>query len=481
MDCNNNVTRIRREVLIRIAKAAFDENLPEVVDKIPHTMRPKDMDETRCCIYKDRAVLRYRCMAAMGFAIEDEEDDFVPLAKYADNAALREQPEGEIMTVLDIACKGCVSSRHLITDACQGCMARPCMVNCPFNAITVVKGRAQIDSSKCVDCGKCRSVCPYHAVTRIPVPCEEACPVGAIEKNGDGKARIDFEKCISCGRCMRECPFGAVMEKSQVVDIIHALKRGRPVVAMVAPAIAGQFPGDLEQIADAIMKLGFSEVVEVAYGADVTTRKEAAEFVERMEEGKPFMTTSCCPAYIGTVQKHIPELKPFVSETATPMHYTAMRVREENPEAITVFVGPCVAKRREGLDDDAVDYVMTFEELGALFVARDVEVAVCEGVPFVTSTSSEGRGFAVTGGVAAAVAALNGDKANLKSICINGLDPAALKRLRAFTSGNCPGNLVEVMACEGGCVGGAGVVGLSRLTSKAVKDWSERGHHLKSE
>jgi [FeFe] hydrogenase (group B1/B3) len=480
MEHNNNATRLRREVLIRVARAAYEDALRTEADRIPYRMRPRGSDSTRCCIYKDRAVLRYRCIAAMGFAIEEEDDDAVPLADYAAAAAERAGPEGPIMTVLDVACKGCVPSRYLITDACQGCVARPCEVNCPFDAIRVEGGRARIDAETCRNCGKCREVCPYRAVVRVPIPCEEACPVGAIRKDEAGRADIDFDACISCGKCMRACPFGAVMEKSQIVDVIGALRGDAPLVAMVAPAIAGQFPGDIDQIAEALQRLGFDAVVEVATGADTTTRHEAAEFVERMGAGAPFMTTSCCPAYVEAVRKHLPALAQYVSETPTPMHYTAAAVRAERPDAVTVFIGPCVAKRHEGLLDPEVDYVLTFEEVGAMLVAREIEVAVLEGVALETFSSAHGRGFAVTGGVAGAVAALCDEETAPQAACINGLTPEAIETLRRYARGACPGTLVEVMACEGGCVGGAGVVGSVQATRRAVEAWRDAGRPLEA-
>ena len=92
---------------------------------------------------------------------------------------------------------------------------------------------------------------------------------------------------------------------------------------MFAPAIAGQFPGTIFQLKSAMKKAGFFDVLEVAQGADITTKKESAEFVERMEHGAPFMTTSCCAGYNNFIAKHLPEIKPFVSDTKTPMYYTA--------------------------------------------------------------------------------------------------------------------------------------------------------------
>ena len=281
MQCQNNATKIRREILIRILDLYRMGTLESEARLIPNRMYPKDEPGVRCCIYKDRAVSRLRSIAALGWGAEDDLDDGKSLNEYAVEALRRESLDGPVMTVLDIACKGCVNNRYYITDVCQGCLARPCMVNCPKDAITVVDGRSIIDPDKCIDCGKCKVVCPYNAVTKVSVPCEEACPVGAISKNKTGRATIDFDKCISCGRCMRSCPFGAVMEKSQIVDVARAVTGEREVVAMVAPAIVGQFPGNLEQIAAGLLQMGFDRVVEVAQGADITTIKEAEEFCER--------------------------------------------------------------------------------------------------------------------------------------------------------------------------------------------------------
>ena len=242
----------------------------------------------------------------------------------------------------------------------------------------------------------------------------------------------------------------------------------------MAPAIVGQFPGGPARIVTALRRLGFSDVMEVALGADVTSQREAAEFVERMERGDTFMTTSCCPAYVEAVRRHAPELLPHVSETATPMHYTAEIARERHPDTVTVFIGPCVAKRQEGLHDEMVDYVLTFEEVGALFNARGIVVEECEGHE-LEHPSNEARGYAIAGGVSAAVEKLVGDRFEVRPVAINGLSPQGLKKLQSFVKGGCPGNLVEVMTCVGGCVGGAGVVMPAAKGAKAVENFATKG------
>ena len=129
----------------------------------------------------------------------------------------------------------------------------------------------------------------------------------------------------------------------------------------------------------AVRKLGdkIDEVVEVGLGAEITAAHEAHELVEKMEEGQAFMTTSCCPAYTGWVEKHAQMLKPFVSETLSPMVYTARYVKEKYPDAEVVFIGPCLAKRHEADSVPEVDYVMSLEELGAFMVAYNIDVANC--------------------------------------------------------------------------------------------------------
>lgn len=473
----NQISIIRHDVLEHVARAFLEKGPafgPEL-DKIPFVLRPKGVRYNRCCIYKDRAIIRFRSVAALGFRIEDEEDDSISLADYAQQALRRAAPSAPILTVCDIACQGCVPARFFVTDVCQGCVARPCESSCRFGAITKVRGKSYIDPEKCRNCGKCHDACPYQAIVHLKVPCEEACPVKAIHKGENGHAVIDSAKCTSCGRCMRACPFGTITERSEIIDVLAALKSGRHVTALVAPAIVGQFSADLGRVIEGLRRLGFSSVLEVASGADITSRNEADEFVERMEKGEKFMTTSCCPAFVTAVKRHMPEVLPFVSSTGTPMHYTARLAREANPDTVTVFIGPCVAKRFEALADEYVNYVLTFEELNALFDAADIRVGECAEAALEKQPSNEGRGYAISGGVAAAVRKAVGDRAEVTPVFVDGLSLAGLRKLKSYAAGPCPGNLVEVMTCVGGCVGGAGTMGDPVKNSRAIAAFAKSG------
>ncbi|MDD3237166.1 MAG: monomeric [FeFe] hydrogenase [Candidatus Gastranaerophilales bacterium] len=471
---------LKKEILIRIVKAFNSNDFEKNTRLIPFDMRPKGSEVPfRCCIYKERAILKDRTIAGLGFAIEDD-DERKSLTEYANEALQRDAIDEKPLTVLDAACKGCVPSRVFVTDLCQGCVARPCTTTCKFGAISIKDNRSVIDGSKCKSCKMCISACPYNAIVQIKVPCEDSCPVGAITKNEHGLAEIDFEKCISCGKCVSACPFGAVHEKSQIIDIMKNLKSEKKVIAMIAPSIAGQFPGTMGQLKSAMIKAGFSDVYEVAQGADITTQNEANEFAEKLEENAEFMTTSCCAGYNELVKKHIPEILPFKSGTGTPLYYTAEIVKQDYPDALTVFVSPCVAKRKEGMYNEKVDFVMNYEELGALLIGSKIEITACDESTFVTESSKQARNFGVTGGVAAAVTAASNSPEKIKQCLINGLNKQTIRDLKKMAkTGKCDcGNLVEVMCCEGGCMGGNATINSKKTAFKKLAEYTNLGKDI---
>ena len=474
-------SHLKREIIARLVRAYLGDNFAEDVRLIPYQMRPKGSEVPfRCCIHKERAILRDRVIAGLGFDIEEAQDCQL-LSELAKKAAKREKPEAFPLTLLQTACNECVPARVHITDLCQGCVARPCESVCRFGALKVENGKAKIDHTKCKNCGMCVQVCPFQAITKIIVPCENVCPVGAIAKDEDGITKIDYDKCISCGKCVNACPFGAVHKKSHIIDILKNIKSGKKVIALLAPSIMGQLPCAPQQLRKAILEIGFSDVVEVALGADITTKNEAAEFEQRIEKGQQFMTTSCCAAYNELVERHIPEIKPFRSETKTPAYYTAELVKKENPDAVTVFFSPCVAKRREAMKNPNIDFVLNYEELGAWFVALSIQVGECKASEFEKESSAEARNYGVTGGVAAAVNSLLDEGKKAKPYVINGLDKGQIKDLKKFAKNEkCEfGNLIEVMACPGGCLGGSSTINAFKPAQKQISEYVEKSKSIK--
>lgn len=474
MAVTNQTMILRRELMTLMLKelSKGTDELRKNIDRIPYIMRPRGGEVSRCCLYKDRAMLKYRAMCILGFGVDDETDEMTTLAQYTDLALAREKVEQEPLSVMTEACSACVKVNYVVTNMCRGCVGRACMMNCNKGAIRFENGQAHIMSEKCVNCGLCQKNCPFHAIVYMPVPCEEACPVGAISKDEAGKEHIDPKKCIYCGRCISACPFGAVMEKSHIIDIHKAIKSDRKVIAIVAPAIAGQFKAPLEDIMAAIGRLGFDEVREVAKGADMTTKNEAIEFIEKMEAGEPFMTTSCCPSYYMLAARHLPEVKPFVSHTRSPMIYSAQIEKEANPDAVIVFVGPCLAKRYEAYHDTNIDYVLSFEEVGTMFVANGVNPMEKSELQLDSSINPTSRGYAATAGVMHAVAVEIGDRAEVRPIVIDGITKQSIRELKGYAK-SCPGNMVEVMACEGGCVNGCNVIANPKIATRQVQEYAK--------
>ncbi len=485
MNPNNGAFRVRREILARIAKLRLEHRLVEDIERLPYAMTAPGWQTIRCCVHKDRAILRLRTAARLGFDMGSKDDVERPLADYAAEALARGAPPSPSLYLLEEACNDCVSAPYRVTDACQGCLARPCSTNCPKKAVRFVDGQARIDSALCVGCGLCVQACPYRAVIRVPVPCEDACPVGAISRQEDGKRRIDRDKCVDCGRCVRECPFGAVMEPSRLLEAIAVTESENPAYALVAPATVAQFPGGPGRLSAALAALGFDAVVEVALGAELTANEEAGELAHRMESGGGPLATSCCPAWTRMARTALEPLAPMVSSTPSPMVLAASAVRTASPQAKTVFISPCLAKRREAEESGVVDLTLSSEELGAWFLAAGVELAGIaerpfdgfDGKPRRKPARGTARAFGASGGVAAAVAArfkALGREAPA-TLAVNGLDKARLKELARWASAPPEADLVEVMACEGGCVAGPYALANPKAAAFSLGKYAQEG------
>lgn len=439
---DTKVQYLKYKVLREVARHAFDDTLIESFNDIAKVIVTGRKPTMRCCIYKERAIIGERIKIATG--------------------GDRNNPN--VIEVLDIACDECPVGGYIVTDNCRGCIAHRCEDVCKRGAISFDENqKAHIDKEKCVNCGKCAEVCPYSAIANYRRPCERACKIKAISMNEETKAaQIDNSKCISCGACVYQCPFGAIDDKSYILDVIKMIKdsdggKNFKLYAVVAPSISSQFSyAKLGQVITAIKKLGFSSVVEAAWGADMVAYKEAAELKE-----KGFLTSSCCPAFVSYIQKQFPTLKDNVSHNLSPMAEVASFIKANDPTCKIVFIGPCTAKKMEVKLDTVKPYVdsaMTFEELQALIDSRDIPIAELEE-GMLDNASYYGRIFARCGGLSDAVAeALKEQGAedfDLKPISCDGIEECRMALLKA-SKNVLPCNFIEGMACSGGCIGGPG-------------------------
>ena len=437
---DTKVQHLKYKVLREVARQAWNDTLAENLLDIPKIIVPGKEPTMRCCVYKERAILSDRVKLAMG--------------------GDRENPN--VIEVIETACDECPMGGYEVTNACRGCLAHRCEDVCRRGAISFDENHvAHIDKTKCVECGQCAKVCPYTAIVSRKRPCQNACKVKAISMNEEKAATIDNNKCISCGACVYQCPFGAIMDKSymlNVIDLLRKSEQGRSykLYAIVAPSISSQFNyARLGQVISGLKALGFHTVVEAALGADMVAEAESRELAE-----KGFLTSSCCPAFVTYIRQSFPQLLPMVSHNLSPMAAIARFIKETTPDAKTIFIGPCTAKKAEAQLDTVkpyIDAVLTFEELQALFDSRELDITTLpEDV--LDNASYFGRIFARSGGLSDAVA--EGLKEqnidfDLKPCVCDGIEACRMALLKKSKNA-LDANFIEGMACLGGCIGGAG-------------------------
>ena len=308
--------------------------------------------------------------------------------------------------------------------------------------------------------------------------CKNSCIFDAIERKEDGKLRINPSLCTGCEACIEACENGNLTASKDALPAMKAVREAKgPVYMMVAPAFFGQFreavmPGKLRT---AFRALGFTGMVEVALFADILTLKEALEFDRHVQKSGDYQLTSCCcPVWIAMIRKIFHELMPHVPGAVSPMIACGRMIKRIHPDAITVFAGPCLAKKQEAREPDiadAVDYVLTFQEVQDIFDAADIRPEELHDAG-KEHASKAGRLYARTGGVSQAVTEMVDQLCPDRSIRVQSEQAdgpkACMEMIRRIKEGRTDANFFEGMGCAGGCVGGP----------KAVLDVAEGTKHV---
>lgn len=477
--------KIRHQIFTEIARLAYEGDIEKEMDELPYKILPGEVATYRDSIFLERAIVGERLRVAMGLPLRNI-SEHAPISKGVEASLIEEKYyEPPLINIIKFACNSCPEKRVLVTEGCQGCLEHPCQEVCPKNAIHMENGRSVIDQEKCIKCGKCMEACPYNAIIKQERPCAKACGMNAIHSDEYGRAEIDHDKCVSCGMCLVSCPFSAIVDKGQIYQTIMALKSETPVYAIVAPAVAGQFEPALKntQIRGAFKALGFTDIKEVAVGADLCTIEEAKDFMEEVPEKIPFMGTSCCPAWSVMAKKMFPQYANCISMALTPMTLTARLIKKQHESAKVVFIGPCAAKKLEAMRTSIrsdVDFVLTFEEMAGIFDAKHVDIENIEEDPNgVNDASTDGRNFAVAGGVATSVKdVLKELKPDMEVKIANAEGLKECRQLlKLATLGKYDGYLLEGMACPGGCVAGAGTMQPVKKSQAAVNIYASKANH----
>lgn len=294
--------------------------------------------------------------------------------------------------------------------------------------------------------------------------CIDSCDFDAMKIDENGKIIISEKDCVGCAECIRRCKIGALTDRKEIVPIFDLLNTSKaPVYAMIAPAYISQFSTEVSpgKLRSAFKALGFAGMIEVALFADILTLKEALEFDESIKKDEDYMLTSCCcPMWIGMISKVYNQLIPHLPPSVSPMVACGRSIKKLHPDAKTVFIGPCIAKKAESKQDDikdAVDFVMTFHEMKDIFEAAEIDPKSFDK-DLRAHSSTAGRVYARTAGVSEAVqSTLNRLRPNreipLKSRQGDGVKECK-QLLNDIKNGDISANFIEGMGCVGGCVGG---------------------------
>ncbi|MFW5698545.1 MAG: [Fe-Fe] hydrogenase large subunit C-terminal domain-containing protein [Planctomycetota bacterium] len=310
---------------------------------------------------------------------------------------------------------------------------------------------------------------------RICYTCVRECPAKAI-RIVDGQADVVPERCITCGNCIKVCSVGAKQARDSTARVTAMLDEGRPTAAVLAPSFPAEWPDCApEAVAGMVRALGFDQVCEVAFGADLVAERYRQLLDDESRAGtvKRHIATTC-PAVITFIERHHPDLTDCLTPIVSPMIAMGRALKQlHGPALRVVFIGPCIAKKAEadspradcgaGVTEAAIDATITFGELRELLLRRGIEPDTAPSADFDPPHPAAGALFPVSRGMLQA-AGIREDLIEGQIVATEGRRNT-VEAIKEFAEGNLDARLLEVLCCEG-CIMGAGMTTDAPLFSR---------------
>jgi iron only hydrogenase large subunit-like protein/nitrogen-specific signal transduction histidine kinase len=283
--------------------------------------------------------------------------------------------------------------------------------------------------------------------------CVRECPASAIRVI-DAQAQVIEERCIACGHCVKVCSQDAKQIFSEI-DVTYELLKTNNAVAIIAPSFAASFPDNYRKVPTALRKLGFTQVIETAFGADLI----ANNYMDIISsEKEKTIISSACPAVVSFIQKYYAELVPNLAKVVSPMIALGRYLKQNQDENIKiVFIGPCVAKKHEAQDEDVVgviDSVLTFTELKEMFEQQSIIVDELEESDFDGPYAMMGKAYPLAGGLLKTTDVV--DDILEKDIIVVEGKKKVLEIIEEISNNHINANFTDILFCEG-CISGPAI------------------------
>jgi two-component system NtrC family sensor kinase len=284
--------------------------------------------------------------------------------------------------------------------------------------------------------------------------CIRECPAKAI-KVVNGQAAVISERCIVCGHCVKVCSQNAKRIISDVDLVVNDLLPNENVIAVVAPSFAASFPDNYSKLPEALRQLGFTKVVETAFGADLISEQYLKEI---RKSGKRSVISSACPAVVSYIEMYHTDLVSDLARVVSPMIAIAKYIKENfGSNSKIVFIGPCIAKKNERRSGDAqelVDAVLTFAELKKIFKMKQVNLDELKASNFDPPYANKGKAYPLAGGLLKTVN-ISGDILEKEIIVVEGKNKV-IEVIDEIAQGHIDAKFVDILFCEG-CISGPAI------------------------